>query len=67
MTQVANGFSHIVGDIALAKSLMKDILPENFSDESNANPFSETTLRINPENLFNYYYKYYETLYLAQI
>lgn len=55
MTQVAQGFAYIVGDITLAKSLMKDILPENFSDESNANPFSQLNLKINPENLFNYY------------
>ena len=37
ITQVANGFSYLIGDITLAKCLMKDILPPGFNDDSNRN------------------------------
>lgn len=38
---------------------MKDILPPNFSDDSNVNNQSDPSLKINAENLFNYYVTYY--------
>lgn len=67
MEHVTNGFSNFMGDISLAKILMKDVLPHEFSDDSNSNPNSDPDMKISVDNLYKFYVEFYMIVYEKQL
>lgn len=62
-----NGLSWITDDISIARFIVTNGFPADFSDEANSDPDCREELKINSSNVCNHFLSMYQRAYESQM